>query len=94
MDTTPLQSSMIVSWARSDMSKAELKSVKDLCSNLSRLINRSFGNPADDEQDGRFVVDVFGSVAWGGQTGSSGDLDLVVRVSTEALRREDYIAYT
>jgi len=26
-------------------------------------------------------VDVFGSVAWGGETGSSGDLDLVVLVS-------------
>jgi hypothetical protein len=36
----------------------------------------------------RFEVDVFGSVSWGGETGQSGDLDLIILVSWASQSRD------
>ncbi|EIW66756.1 hypothetical protein TREMEDRAFT_34518 [Tremella mesenterica DSM 1558] len=70
----PLQSSLLLSWRdSSDIGKTER--VLGLLKKLEGIVNDKFGEK-------RFEVDVYGSVSWGGQTGMSGDLDLVIRVST------------
>ena len=63
------------------MTREQIQSVRRLCHSLARLIDRAFDGGNDGVLEGRFVVDVFGSVSWGGQTGSSGDLDMCIRVS-------------
>lgn len=78
-----LQRSMMLSWKQSCADKSYQQAVLSLLDWLSNTINMLFdqnyrGGP------GRFEVDVFGSVSWGGETGTSGDLDMVVIVSTSA----------
>lgn len=69
-------------WANSRASPETQKAIIDLLEWLSHTINLALC-PYKDQKKAtrRFEVDVFGSVAWGGETGSSGDLDLVVLVS-------------
>ena len=72
---------MLQSWRACDLDEERIRSVRRLCKDLGKLINRAFEGGNDGVLEGRFVVDVFGSVSWGGQTGSSGDLDMCIRVS-------------
>lgn len=80
--TNELQRSVIRDWANSRASPETQKAIIDLLEWLSHTINLALC-PYKDQKKAtrRFEVDVFGSVAWGGETGSSGDLDLVVLVS-------------
>jgi hypothetical protein len=77
-----LQRSVMRSWSDTRADSATQKAIIDLLEWLSSTINLALC-PYRDQRKGRrrFEVDVFGSVAWGGETGSSGDLDLVVLVS-------------
>ena len=79
----PLQRTLIEAWQRTEPSRRNRQYVSDLLENLSVMINRRLGDHSGMTQRGRrrFEVDVFGSVSWGGETGSSGDLDLIVLVS-------------
>lgn len=57
--------------------------IPDLCSYLTQVVNQHMGGYVGMRhgQPPRFQVDVFGSMSWGGQTGQTGDIDMVVRVS-------------
>jgi len=76
-----LQRSTMRSWANTRASPETQKAIIDLLEWLSATINLALCPYRDQKRKTRrFEVDVFGSVAWGGETGSSGDLDLVVLV--------------
>lgn len=80
---TGLERTILRSWIACEVPVAQMKATRHFCHRLADLLNQFFDR---DYQQGstarpRFVVDVFGSVAWGGQTGVSGDLDLIARVS-------------
>jgi hypothetical protein len=76
-----LQRSSMRSWANTRASPETQKAIIDLLEWLSATINLALCPYRDQKRKTRrFEVDVFGSVAWGGETGSSGDLDLVVLV--------------
>jgi hypothetical protein len=76
-----LQRSAMRSWANTRASPETQKAIIDLLEWLSATINLALCPYRDQKRKTRrFEVDVFGSVAWGGETGSSGDLDLVVLV--------------
>jgi len=77
-----LQRSVMRNWNNTRASPETQKAIIDLLEWLSATINLTLCPYKDKKkQTRRFEVDVFGSVAWGGETGSSGDLDLVVLVS-------------
>ena len=81
-NASPLQKSLIRSWTASEPSDRFHPSVATLLDQLTRMVNDRMGWYGDKNRDGdRFKVEVFGSVSWGGQT-KSGDIDLVVLVST------------
>lgn len=73
-----LQSSLISSWMAAEPTEHRKLAIAQLTQRLTMLINRQFGPGTYDIGD-RFIVDVFGSVSWGGETGRGGDLDLVIR---------------
>jgi len=76
-----LQRSTMRSWANTRASPETQKAIIDLLEWLSATINLALCPYRDQKRKTRrFEIDVFGSVAWGGETGSSGDLDLVVLV--------------
>jgi hypothetical protein len=76
-----LQRSVMRSWVNTRASQETQKAIIDLLEWLSHTINLALCPYSDKRRkERRFEVDVFGSVAWGGETGSSGDLDLVVLV--------------
>jgi hypothetical protein len=78
-----LQRSIMRSWHKTQADPETQKAIIDLLEWLSATINLALCPYRDQRRKkSRFEVDVFGSVAWGGETGSSGDLDLVVLVST------------
>lgn len=80
--TNELQRSIMRSWSDTRADPATQKAIIDLLEWLSATINLALCPYRDQRRKKRrFEVDVFGSVAWGGETGSSGDLDLVVLVS-------------
>lgn len=95
---TPLQQSMLRSWSSSCADKDYQNGVLTLLDWLTKSINLQYSRGGPRADGGRFKVDVFGSVSWGGETGTSGDLDMVVivrpltsynsrfRVSTDASR--------
>ncbi|WVW84643.1 hypothetical protein I302_106677 [Kwoniella bestiolae CBS 10118] len=68
------QSEIMQAWISTEPTQASKDFIMDLLSKLTSVINRRFGSKGDQ----RFLVDVFGSVSWGGETGKSGDLDLVI----------------
>ena len=79
---SPLQKSLIRSWTASEPSDRFHPSVATLLDQLTQVVNDRMGWYGDKNRDGdRFKVEVFGSVSWGGQT-KSGDIDLVILVST------------
>lgn len=63
--------------------------IPNLCGYLTQVVNQHMGGYVGTRhgQPPRFQVDVFGSMSWGGQTGQTGDIDMVVRVSQTALCR-------
>jgi hypothetical protein len=63
--------------------------VRLLLEKLTYNINRHLGGgPSMVKGERRFEVDVFGSVSWGGETGQSGDLDLIILVSWASQSRD------
>ena len=84
-----LQASLIREWAATEPSSSKKQYIVRLLEELSVMINAKLGSHGGSMVKGkrRFEVDVFGSVSWGGETGSGGDLDLVVFVRFEALSR-------
>lgn len=70
---TKLEESLLRSWAGSEPSAGRVRLIRDLLATLTAGLNRW-----EPQRDLR--VDPFGSVAWGGSTGSNGDLDLVIIV--------------
>ena len=79
----PLQTTILQSWAGAEPSQANKDYLANFLENLSVIINSALGGPGVETLKGRrrFELDVFGSVSWGGTTGLSGDLDLVLLVS-------------
>ena len=75
----PLAQNVMDSWTEVEPTAQSVQYTKRLMSRLSGLVNGIDGRNHNGKPC--FEVDVFGSVAWGGETGSSGDLDLVIRVS-------------
>ncbi|WWC70744.1 uncharacterized protein I206_104695 [Kwoniella pini CBS 10737] len=69
------QSEIIQAWVKTEPTEQSKQFVKTLLSSLTKIINAKYG---DSSGENRFLVDVFGSVSWGGETGKSGDLDLVI----------------
>lgn len=78
----PLQHTLIKAWQATEPSKAKRSYVLSLLEELSVLVNQKLAWAGSSSVKGkrRFEVDVFGSVSWGGETGASGDLDLVILV--------------
>lgn len=80
-----LQISVMWKWHVAEISNEDEWRIDDLLKQLSDAVNMQLGgNEArqralDPLAEKRFVVDVFGSMSWGGQTGK-GDIDLVIRV--------------
>ena len=79
-NASPLQRSMLSNWSSSCADKDYQNGILDLLEWLTRSINLQFSRGGSRADGGRFKVDVFGSVSWGGETGTSGDLDMVVIV--------------
>lgn len=78
----PLQRSLISAWKNTEPSQQKKQDVSDLLERLSVALNQYLGDRISTAKGKRrFEVDVFGSVSWGGETGESGDLDLIVLVS-------------
>ncbi|WVQ96666.1 hypothetical protein IAU59_003772 [Kwoniella sp. CBS 9459] len=73
-----LQTGIMNSWVQTEPSKESRTYKKEFLKTLTRLVNGRFGNLKLTDGSPRFKVDVFGSVSWGGETGKSGDLDLVI----------------
>lgn len=72
-----LQRTLMQSWISAETSDSHKLGIASLTARLTSLINNTFAGHVDGEN--RFVVDIFGSVSWGGDMGRGGDLDLVVR---------------
>ncbi|OXB37463.1 hypothetical protein J007_02836 [Cryptococcus neoformans] len=72
-----LQTSAIESWKATEPSRESRLSLLRLLNDLTYIINSKYKGY---EEGGlkRYWVDVFGSVSWAGDTGHSGDLDLIV----------------
>lgn len=80
---TPLEESLLRSWARAEPSLEQRKLIKDLLATLTMGLERwelKSGAASGRACERVLRVDPFGSVAWGGSTGSKGDLDLVIIV--------------
>ncbi|WVF69164.1 hypothetical protein IAT40_003939 [Kwoniella sp. CBS 6097] len=73
-----LQTGIMGSWVKTEPSKESKLYKKEFLKTLTNLVNGRFGNLKLKDGSPRFKVDVFGSVSWGGETGKSGDLDLVI----------------
>ncbi|WVQ82953.1 hypothetical protein IAT38_005089 [Cryptococcus sp. DSM 104549] len=71
-----LQYSVIQSWKGSELAPEKATTLLKFLGNLSDIVNQRFGDYPRDKT--RFLVDVFGSVSWGGETGQSGDVDLII----------------
>ena len=78
-----LQTTVLESWADAEPSQANKDYLAQFLEDLSVIINSTLGGYGVETSKGRrrFELDVFGSVSWGGLTGRSGDLDLVLIVS-------------
>jgi len=77
-----LQWSLMKAWKGTEPKAQQKEYITHLLELLSDMINERLSTPGGSPEKGkrRFEVDVFGSVSWGGQTGASGDLDLIVLV--------------
>ena len=89
----PLQHTLMKAWQDTEPTKARRSYISGLLEELSVLVNQKLAWAGSSPIKGkrRFEVDVFGSVSWGGETGASGDLDLVILVSCLA-RQADRIS--
>lgn len=77
-----LQRTVVQAWCSTEPSPDKKASVRLLLEKLTLKINQKLGGgPSMVKGERRFEVDVFGSVSWGGETGQSGDLDLIILVS-------------
>ncbi|WVR06353.1 hypothetical protein IAU60_003384 [Kwoniella sp. DSM 27419] len=72
-----LQTDAMKSWMATEPTADSKRYKRRLLKNLTNIVNARFGSTLPDGQP-RFEVDIFGSVSWGGETGKSGDLDLVI----------------
>ncbi|KAK8858589.1 hypothetical protein IAR55_002818 [Kwoniella newhampshirensis] len=70
-----LQTTIMRSWIKTEPTAETKQYIKNILQTLTRVINGRFGSGSNSK---RFKVDVFGSVSWGGDTGKSGDLDMVI----------------
>lgn len=80
---TRLEESLLRSWAKAEPSPTQLQLIKDLLATLTMGLERwelKSGLTNGRACERVLRVDPFGSVAWGGSTGSKGDLDLVIIV--------------
>ena len=73
--TDQLLTTIIASWISAEPTSEQKKYVTKLSTKLTGIINELWGNGSGNP---RFVVDIFGSVSWGGETGK-GDIDMVIR---------------
>ncbi|ORX40051.1 hypothetical protein BD324DRAFT_679114 [Kockovaella imperatae] len=76
--TDALESSVLRAWKATEPSPDTRKHIRSLLDSLTRRINLRLDFKSQPRSEPRFEVDVFGSVSWGGETGQSGDLDLVI----------------
>ena len=77
-----LQWSLMKAWKGTEPKAQQKEFITQLLELLSDMVNERLSTPGASLEKGkrRFEVDVFGSVSWGGATGASGDLDLIVLV--------------
>ena len=75
-----LAKDILLSWGKTEPDPGSEAETRDLMSRVEDVLRRMYGGRVGGRL--RFEVDVFGSVSWGGETGSGGDLDLVVIVSS------------
>lgn len=78
ISTDALQASIMASWIAAEPSDDKKRYVLKLATKLTRFVQTEFGG-YDGDDGSRYVVDVFGSVSWGGETGKGGDIDMVIR---------------
>jgi hypothetical protein len=80
-----LQNSIIWSWHHAEITAQDEARIDGLLDRLTEAVNMQLGGyearqrALDPLAEPRFMVDLFGSMSWGGQTGK-GDIDLVIRV--------------
>lgn len=84
-NSDPLHQSVLKSWQTAEPTAERKREVAKLLETLTHTINYSTSLQENPHRE-RYQVDAFGSMAWGGNTGRSGDLDLVIIVSGHASR--------
>lgn len=80
-----LHQSIIKSWQAAEPDEKRKGEIERIMQKLTHTINNSTSY-IDNPGRNRYKVDAFGSMAWGGDTGKSGDLDLVVLVGEVSFR--------
>ncbi|KAL7423097.1 hypothetical protein Q5752_002396 [Cryptotrichosporon argae] len=67
-----LQNSVVAAWVETEPTAERKREVDLLVQDVQQVLD------AGHQWNGRFKVDVFGSVSWGGDTGNGSDVDLVI----------------
>ncbi|KAJ9124177.1 hypothetical protein QFC22_000974 [Naganishia vaughanmartiniae] len=70
---SPLSLAIIESWKASEPSQANKEAVVRIVNQVNAVLKERYGNRWN------FVVEPFGSVSWGGETGDTADVDLTLR---------------
>lgn len=72
---SPLSTAILESWRASEPSKANKETVVRILNQVNAIFRERYG------QRYKFVIEPFGSVSWGGETGDTADVDLMLKVS-------------
>jgi hypothetical protein len=70
-----LSTSILESWRASEPSKENKEAVVRILNQVNAIFQDRYGKRF------RFVIEPFGSVSWGGETGDSADVDMMLKVS-------------
>ncbi|GMK53949.1 hypothetical protein CspeluHIS016_0105350 [Cutaneotrichosporon spelunceum] len=76
LEGSHLQWEIMTLWKKAESTELEKRRLNDLLQGLTAVLNRKA--TMDNPTGRRYIVDVFGSAAWGGRTGESSDVDLVI----------------
>lgn len=72
---SPLSLAILESWKASEPSRENKETVVRIVNQVNAVLTERYGRMWN------FVVEPFGSVSWGGETGDTADVDLTLRVS-------------
>lgn len=70
-----LSISILESWRASEPSQAVRDNIVRILDRVNVIFQSRYGKRY------RFVIDIFGSVSWGGETGGEADVDMALKVS-------------